>query len=115
MSKTRLSKEGQIVESQVEKLIAEIDHEISQVENLQKPRQITVENSREITTAQLESILRVLRFDNRDKEGVTALIRKLDENGDGKISLDDIYAISKEIEEKEGCGVLREQLDNGKK
>lgn len=107
-----MTKEAQIVESQVEKLISEIEQELVQVENKKEenPRHIKLNSSREISAAQLESILTMLRRGGHDKDNVRILIKKLDENGDGMISVDDIYAIAKEIEEKEGCGVVK---DNG--
>jgi LETM1 and EF-hand domain-containing protein 1 len=108
-----LTKEAQIVESQVEKLILEVEQELEQVENKAEdnPRHIKLNSSREISTAQLESILTMLRRGGHDKNSIRILIKKLDENGDGMISVDDIYAIAKEIEEKEGCGVVKDNVD----
>lgn len=106
-----MTKEAQIVESQVEKLIGEIDEELAQVETEQqkKPKHIKLDSFREISTSQLESVLNVLRRGSHDKDSIRALIKKLDENDDGMISIDDIYAIAKEIEEKEGCGVVKKE------
>lgn len=115
-----LSRAAKIIGTQVERLIGDIEKELDDFEadvgsRLQKIQQ-TPEG--QLSTEQLESIMRLLKRGNLNPEKIAQIIQRFDQDGDGKVFVQDIFDMAKELEDQEGVGVVRKDIDlknNGNK
>lgn len=109
-NKVSVSKTAKAVGSQVERLINDIDSELKQFETSIGNRLHLIQANKDgqLTTAQLQLVLKSIRTMSKDSTAIEEVIKRLDKDGDGKVFLSDILKLSKEANGKEGQGILIE-------
>ncbi|KAI9140228.1 LETM1-like protein-domain-containing protein [Paraphysoderma sedebokerense] len=103
--------------SHLEKLLLKISTEVEKYDKDvgDKLNLIRANESGQITVADLEEVLRVIRHAVGDEEKLKKVVKKLDRDGDGLVTLEEILRLTEEIEKKEGVGVVIEGKEKDKK
>lgn len=103
-----IPKAARVVGAKLDSLIQDIGQELTQYEEQvgSKLHLIQANQRGELTTAQLELILGMLRKAPKDDAQIAAILRRFDEDGDGRVLLSEILRKCEEQQELEGQGVL---------
>lgn len=96
------------LESEVEKLIGGIEEELAkyELEVGNKLQMLKVDENGQLTIEQLESVFKLLKDQSIDQDKIKAILRKFDNDGDGKVFLKDVQDLARQLEDVEGTGTL---------
>lgn len=107
-TEANVSKAAKVVGDKLDNLIDAIKAELDLYEEQvgSKLHLIQANHRGELTTAQLELILGMLRKAPKNDAQIAAILRRFDEDGDGRILLSEILRKCQEQQDLEGQGVL---------
>ncbi len=104
----QVSKEADVLEGQIENLIADIDVELNKYESEagNKFYSLKIDENGQLTVDQLESIIKMLKSDKMDQHRIVEVIKQFDQDGDGKVFVKDIMSLADKMADQEGSGVI---------
>ncbi|KAL7751592.1 LETM1 domain-containing protein ylh47 [Sorochytrium milnesiophthora] len=94
--------------SRMEKLISKITTELEQYDSEigSKLNLIQANEAGQVTVGDLEEVLKIIRSKPEDDERIKKIVKKLDVDNDGLVTVEELLALAKESQEKEGHGVV---------
>ncbi|KAI9218543.1 LETM1-like protein-domain-containing protein [Blastocladiella britannica] len=96
------------LESQVDRLLSKIQVELEQYDTAVAPKlpHILPNERGQISVADLETALSVIRSRPANDDMIKAIVKKLDRDGDGFVALNELMDLARAAEEIEGVGVV---------
>ncbi|KAF9910398.1 hypothetical protein EC991_006663 [Linnemannia zychae] len=92
--------------SRVEKMISKLDEELQAYESYsqEKFKPLTTNERNELTVAEVEAALKIIKHTPGDDATIKMIVQKLDVVGDGLVRLDHIFELADQVEQEEGIG-----------
>ncbi|KAG0379730.1 hypothetical protein BGX24_011921 [Mortierella sp. AD032] len=92
--------------SRVEKMISKLDEELQAYESysLKKFKPLATNERNELTVAEVEAALKIIKHTPGDDATIRLIVQKLDIDGDGLVQLNHIFELADLVEQEEGTG-----------